>query len=292
MKTRAQLLGFGLVLAAGLGCYNPDIKNGGLLCNGDPSKGPACPDGYSCSAGHCVKNGTDAGIAGSGGVGGAGGAAGASGTGGSLLCTNYKAPTSCAATSGLTCDPYCQSGCGTAGGAACNKCNLKWSGTAWSEGCTVGGNAKEGDTCTRDSANNDSCMPGLSCLPGADNTCLRCGKVCRTDADCPGSTCYWTYTSGTKTCDFAPTTCNPVLVTGCSGSLKCYWVDGTAKTVCDCPGLTAAGSACEISRDCVAGHACVAKVCRRLCSPAAPAATCGTGSCVAITGLPAVGYCQ
>src|SRR6187399_1817424 len=41
---------FALALVAG--CYNPDIPDNGFSCHNDP----ACPAGFSCQGGFCVKS--------------------------------------------------------------------------------------------------------------------------------------------------------------------------------------------------------------------------------------------
>jgi hypothetical protein len=90
-----------------------------------------------------------------------------------------------------------------------------------------------------------------------------------------------------------PTSCDPVLVTGCpSGS--CYvTVNGI---VCVCPaGTTATGAACSTTVQCAPGNVCAGTsapgLCRKTCDP--QAAQCGTGeTCTAIQGYTQVGYCE
>lgn len=89
-----------------------------------------------------------------------------------------------------------------------------------------------------------------------------------------------------------PTSCDPVLVTGCpSGS--CYvTVDGIG---CVCPAGTAAtGAACSTTVQCAPGNVCAGTsapgLCRKTCDP--QAAQCGSGeTCTAIKGYTQVGYC-
>lgn len=90
-----------------------------------------------------------------------------------------------------------------------------------------------------------------------------------------------------------PTSCDPVLVTGCpSGS--CYvTVNGV---VCVCPAGTAAtGTACSTTVQCAPGNVCAGSsapgLCRKTCDP--QAAQCGSGeTCTAIKGYTQVGYCE
>ncbi len=59
-----------LVVAALAGCFNPQVENGGFVC--DPSQAPSCPSGFECVNGRCSNSHGVGGATGSGGGGGGG----------------------------------------------------------------------------------------------------------------------------------------------------------------------------------------------------------------------------
>ncbi len=64
-----------LALATLAGCFNPQVENGGFLC--DPSQTPSCPAGFECISGRCSNAPGTGGAAGMNGAGGGGGSSSA-----------------------------------------------------------------------------------------------------------------------------------------------------------------------------------------------------------------------
>jgi hypothetical protein len=311
-------LAAGAVLLVGLfvgGCYNPTIK-GTFKCNPEYKAGQGdCPEGYHCSAGLCVKG--DAGI--------------------DLVPETkpeahpetsplevapevppvdtmpdtgacYSPVAGCTGDSGKKCDPVCQTGCGchekcSANGMGTLTCNMPLASRprALGESCDI--------SSLNAAAQTDNCAPGLVCLNDACGT--RCYHFCKTDADCPMSSC--TRDTGTvpeppgpptgiKVCDVQLTTCNPInngQPSGCGADVQgCYLLTtGTDRTVCDCP-FQAGGtnSSCSISRDCFPGLVCVDvngtgnALCRPVCGVGAN--NCMGGMCTPLKGSTKFGYCN
>ena len=86
--------------------------------------------------------------------------------------------------SGVTCDPYANTGCVDpalvcyALGTGLNTCD-----------CPTGVNAQEGAPCN----NYNDCAAGLSCLDVATRSMKLCAKLCESAADCPGSSCVFLF---------------------------------------------------------------------------------------------------
>ncbi|HVU52814.1 MAG TPA: hypothetical protein VHL80_19165 [Polyangia bacterium] len=322
---RAGVFASALAAVLAARCYNPVISEK-LQCNKTYQAGAGdCPDGYHCGDdGHCHKGPTGAGggaggRAGSGGAagggagghtdGGAGMTAGASGSGGSPVDSGTDMPVACntplsgctADTTGETCDPVCQAGCAchekcsvnTAGTLTCNE-PLALRAKGLGEGCNY---ASLGTA-----AQTDDCMPGLVCLQ--DACASRCYRFCKTDADCPLSTCSRNAGGGVKVCDVQSTTCNPVknngMPTGCPAEAQgCFLLpNGTDTTLCDCPGASPPNTLCGNSRDCFPGLVCVdvggtgSAICRPACGLATSAMDCPGSTCTAIKGSKKYGYCS
>jgi hypothetical protein len=148
-------------------------------------------------------------------------------------------------------------------------------------------------------AQTDDCMPGLVCLQDACGP--RCYHFCKSDADCPLSTCTRD-TGGVKVCDVQQSACNPVrgMATGCPADAQACFVlpNGLDQTLCDCPGAGPLNSVCTFSRDCFPGLVCVdtggtgTATCRPTCSLAPTASDCGAGTCNPIKGSKKYGYCS
>ena len=235
----------GVVLLA-LGCYDPQIKSGGLVC---ASSGKACPDGFVCSNGKCVKGG---------------------------MCRTPIEPL-CESNISGECDPVCRTGC------ACGlRCNIGGSGPV----CTAAPATpkKAGEIC---SPNSDDCEPGYVCLlERCGNNLGRCYRHCRVTADCgAGSACNEAIItegeSNYRACSPAFQPCDPLEQTGCPDpALRCF-LAGVSQTICDCPPTPdmqrAEGQTC-FSDECGPGLACIAEgsqmACRRLCRSTADCATC------------------
>lgn len=198
------------------------------------------------------------------------------------------------------CDPVCQSGCGcqakcssnTTGALTCNA-PLPLRPKMLGEGCSIASLGSASQT--------DDCAPGLVCLQDACGE--RCYAFCRSDADCPGSTCTRDAGGGVKVCDVQATACNPIkndMPTGCpTAAQACFLLSSTDRTACDCPGAGPANSMCSVSRDCFPGLACVDPdgmgnaICRPVCSLAAGANDCAAGmTCTPIGGSQKYGYCN
>jgi hypothetical protein len=313
----------GLVVA---GCYAPKIGDK-LKCNGMYEQGMGdCPDGYHCeSDGYCHPGAYVPGSAGAGGhagaavggggagghtSGGAGATAGGSGSGGSPVdagpdvppvCINTPIPSCTADTAGKKCDPVCQVGCGctqkcsvnSAAALTCNPPLASLRPKGLGEGCNPASVGMDAQT--------DDCQPGLVCMMDACGS--RCYRFCRSDADCPLSTCSRNAGGGFKVCDVQSMTCNPVrnngMPTNCPGAAQgCFIVpNGTDTTLCDCPGAGKTGTQCSFSRDCFPGLVCVdvggtgTGTCKPACSLAPGATDCGAGTCTAIKNSVKFGYC-
>jgi len=313
-----------------VGCYNPSI-NEKLQCNKTYMPGMGdCPDGYSCGTdGHCHKGANGSGTAGNGGGhggitgaagaavgtgghidGGAGASAGSTGAAGSPpdagsdvppVCINTPVMGCTADTAGKKCDPVCQVGCGckekcsanTAGVLTCNV-PLALRAKGLGEGCNP---ASLGTA-----AQTDDCMPGLVCMQDACSA--RCYHFCKTDADCPLSTCTRFAGGGVKVCDVQSVTCNPVknngMPSGCPADAQACFVipNGSDTTLCDCPGAGPPNSQCTFSRDCFPGLVCVdvggtgSAICRPACGLATGATDCPGTTCTAIKGSKKFGFCS
>jgi hypothetical protein len=266
----------GLAGVAGVGCYNPSILDGGLIC---ADAGKRCPDGFECGATdqHCHAV---------------------------VKCSAPAAPI-CqdAARSGAACNPACQSGC------SCGRCNVAGSEAVCTP--TVGTVALR-QVCT---PTKDNCAAGLICLLEAD-TCGaglgRCYQHCTTSgsaaAQC-GTTgaCEIPILDGAgkdtsyRACGLGTQLCNPVLAAntnnGCpSTALGCY-VNPAGATYCDCPNRATAvilGGVCEVYNDCAPGLICTdssgsaGRHCRQACTIVNP--TCPNGQrCIGVGAI--YGYC-
>jgi hypothetical protein len=246
------------------GCYNPNIATGGFKCSSEFVKD--CPDGFKCVNGLCWKGGivTDASVP-------------DVKTEAAVEAPVDKIPEapvekpadapcaikpvmSCTPAAGK-CDPLCQTGCD-----GCHqKCSVNTKGTLTCNEPSEPPELQEGDTCepasTDTDQQTDACAPGLVCV---DRSCKNeCAKLCRSDADCPGSTCTREYATGFNVCDVKAADCNPVTALGptrCPGLAQGCYVSAVVpdRTVCDCPfKAVGLGKACKVSRDCLRGLVCV-----------------------------------
>jgi hypothetical protein len=300
-----------LVVAFVAGCYNPTIGDR-LRCNPnyEPNAGQ-CPDGYHCGGDFCVKGAISA----DGGVdlGADKGAphpdAPVEMTPDVALDVPPETPqmcimpvAGCVADTSKGCDPVCQKGCPvctekcsvTAMGVPTCNAPLQTRPRALGEACNI--------SALNSSAQTDDCAPGLVCLNDACNA--RCYKFCKSDNDCPMSTCSRDAGGGVKVCDVQAVTCNPIkngMPTGCPADTQgCYLsTTVTDRTVCDCP-FQAGGtnSSCTLSRDCFPGLVCVdvlgtgSSVCRPVCSLAVGASDCVGTTCMALKGSKKYGFCN
>ena len=240
-------------------CYNPGIKDGGLLC---AEAGKSCPDGFKCNLadGHCYAV---------------------------LTCSVPAVTPICADApkAGAMCNPTCQTGC------TCGRCNVSGAAAA----CTTSiGTVALGQICT---LGKDNCQAGYVCLlesTTCGNNVGRCYQHCTTNAQCGtgGRTCEIPILdasdrdTGYKTCSLQAQPCNPVTTTmasnGCPNvGLGCY-LSTSGATFCDCPSRATPailGGVCEAYNDCAIGLVCTTSTssvgahCRQGCTPA------GGGGC-------------
>jgi hypothetical protein len=292
------------------GCYNPSIKSGGFKCNTEYMPQNSCPEGFQCSAGRCVKAGTkvDAGVDQSSeskpevspdvapdlqptetGT--------DTGPGDMQIACNMPVM-GCTADPGK-CDPVCQTGCG------CHeKCSANALGTLT---CNVPLATRArglGESCDISSlkaaSQTDNCAPGLVCF--TDSCGARCYQFCKTDADCPMSTCTRDAGGGVKICDVQATTCNPVKnngqPTGCPAVVQGCYLSATLgdRTVCDCEFMAGGTNAsCTIPRDCFPGLTCVGPVGSSVCRPACTLGSTDCGplsTCTMLNGGKKFGFCN
>jgi len=201
------------------------------------------------------------------------------------------------------CDPVCQTGCGCQ-----EKCLSNTMGTLTCSVPVVGRSRVIGEGCNvfapGSATQSDDCAPGLVCL--ADGCGDRCYKYCKTDGDCPMSSCTRDAGGGVKICDVPNVACNPItnngVADGCgtsSDSLTCWLSSsGTDQTFCDCPGMFSIGrpnTTCTATRDCFPGLVCVGlgtPLCRQVCSLTNNSADCQGGRCTAIGNNAKFGYCN
>ena len=89
-----------------------------------------------------------------------------------------------------------------------------------------------------------------------------------------------------------PSSCDPVLVTGC-GAGSCYVTPSGIGCVCPA-GTSATGTACSTTVECAPGNVCAGTappgVCRKTCAP--QASQCNSAeTCIAIAGYTQIGFC-
>ena len=220
-----------LIGLASVGCYKPNIQDGGLRC----ADGGACPEGFHCAGdGTCRK-------------------------GGATTCEadSPHIDPICAAQPGDDCDPICQSRC------ECGRCNL----TGTTVACTPpAGNKATGAVC---SPANDDCAPGNICLSDCEGKTARCYRFCATasasdESVCGGQTCDVTVNDAdggmTKlvVCEPPAKACDPIGDSRDCGNdaLGCY-IASTGGTVCDCKGAATSGMPCSVYNTCIPGYRCI-----------------------------------
>ena len=261
---------FALAILAGaaqVGCYKPNIKDGGLKCNLDAGVGKSCPEGFKCDMSRltCWRN-PDGGVDRPSDV-----------VDGpvdlpvemkpEVAC--FDARPNCTSSDAGICDPYCQTGCQQCG----TKCSVNTLGALTCNPPRAFGFPKKVmDDCTDPiepgtAAQTDNCGPGLVCI--VEGCFPRCFQFCKGDGDCPTSACtrdIGSLTSGPKVCEVPfMDACVPLpggQNTGCGGTTSttaCY-ISSTnpTHTICDCPfNALPANSPCTRTRDCIRGLACV-----------------------------------
>jgi hypothetical protein len=271
---------FALVILAGaapLGCYKPNIKDGGLKCNLDAGVGKSCPEGFRCDTSTltCWRHPD-------------GGVDRPSSDGADApvdvpmdkppdVC--FDAKPNCTPTDAAVCDPFCQTGCG-----CIEKCSVNTAGVATCNQLAVGQVRAVQQPCEAQSSGTaqqtDQCRPGLVCVQdacGGGGINGRCYQFCRSDNDCTDAPCNRDAGGGFRYCDVPFVACTPLpgsMNGGCPGSgLICYIATSdVSRQICDCqfpPGI-GEGDVCTLSRECNVGLACVAtqlgtKVCTRVC---------------------------
>jgi hypothetical protein len=262
------------VSALVLGCYSPNIQQGGFAC-GD---GGACPDNFKCNLvdHRCYQGPHDAAVE-------------------KLVCkSDATTPEVCSAehVSGQTCNPGCQTGCGD-----CGWCAIVGGATTCLTG--PGGKKVVGDVCNP--LVQADCLPGLYCQPEAACGSARCYRLCDiSDAaacgqglDCkvvPRNNGGEALSSFATLCTLAES-CDPVLNQGCQAPFACH-LTGATTTECDCPGATATGQSCKFVVQCIGGDSCVgldnsSAFCRQTCKVTTD---CASGTCNTQPDL-TYGYC-
>jgi hypothetical protein len=256
-----------LVGVAQIGCYKPNIRDGGLKCNLDAGPAKACPEGFFCNSDQfCVKHPTDGGVEKS----------DADGGPPDVPPPCYDARPNCTPGAGM-CDPFCQTGCGCR-----EKCSINTMATLTCEEVAPGATPALYAYCNflnyQAPTQTDDCAPGQVCL--TDNCSQHCYQFCRDNNDCTNAACdREVVDGGQKVCDVPFVDgCVPLIGTanrGCTGGMNvsCYLSSANPdRTICDCPGGSGGANAmCKHSRDCVRGLACVDRqngtpsVCLQVC---------------------------
>jgi hypothetical protein len=285
-----------LALAAVSACYNPRIPIGGFLC---ADVGKPCPDGFVCDlpTNTCRTPGslTDAAAGGSGGT-----DAMKDATPDVAEVACFTPVKGCVPQVASGCDPMCQTGCGCQ-----TKCSVSTMGVVACNAPLSSGNRQVGDSCDISSQGmpnqTDNCAPGLVCVTVPCGN--KCFAFCRTDADCPNSTCTGNAGGGVKICAVQFAVCDP---TGTQAQQDCpalaqgCYVSSTKpdKTICECP-LSAQGPglSCTATLECSPGLTCVDPLnmgnlsCQFVCTLASSCASCPTGRSKALGGSTVYGYC-
>jgi hypothetical protein len=239
----ATLLGSAMVI----GCYRPNISEGGLKC----TAAGACPDGFTCASdGRCYKGDAEL-IA--------------------PICDSKPPMPSCtnAAASGQKCNPNCDTGCD------CGFCSVANGATTCLT--VTAGDSAVGAIC--DPRQPAPCQKGLYCRPecGSSDPALgRCYKFCATASDCQictgdgacqNTTCSVTENSTSSSgqpfsfmlCSQPTQQCSPLGTTsGCpttDSAFACY--SQSDETFCDCKGAITATEPCSFRGECIAGYSCV-----------------------------------
>ncbi|HVR61358.1 MAG TPA: hypothetical protein VMU50_05630 [Polyangia bacterium] len=303
-----------LVLLAVGACYHPHIADGGLKCAPAPYK--TCPDGFFCDpgSGTCRDHSptdamppdnpieapldsmpsdivveapeTDAMTD--------------TMTDTMMMCIEPRAMCTSQVPDGM-CDPYCRSGC------ACQQRCL--ANTLGDVNCVdpLAGSLGAGMECVVASSGlatqTDACTPGSVCI--REPCGMHCFTYCRSDADCPNSTCSRPANTtmgnpgGFKVCEFPFTTCDPLNpAIGCPPDKpSCYLSPvGPDQTLCGCNSgqVGRESDPCTFLEDCIPGLTCVGDNgdthCRRVCNMAG--APCdGLAHCQSINGSKTYGYC-
>lgn len=248
---RGSSLALLVLLAAG--CWTPNPPDGAFACN--PS-GKACPDGYSCVAGSCWKNGHAADMAvdpscmdgvkdGTESDVDCGGSCAKCDTGKSCAAGDDCATTYCSATTSLCVPSSCEDGVVSAG-----ETDVDCGGTTC-PGCVVGKACTSNSDCASMNCDGSThvCV-SLQCQDGMRNgnetdvdcgggVCAPCdnGKKCLASMDCVSTFCA----STSKVC--VPSRCQDETKNGSETDIDC----GGACPKCG-PNLV-----CNVAGDCVTG---------------------------------------
>jgi hypothetical protein len=295
------------LMLALVGCYRPNIVEGGFKCG--PTTRKRCPDGFVCdpASNTCrqmpIRDGAARDLGADDRAGARDLAADPAGDRGQTMCLGPRAGCT-PADPGALCDPFCQTGC------ACDqRCSVN-SGGALTCNPPLNGTLQGGQVCNVQSGGTtdqtDGCAPGLVCLSEACG--MHCFPFCRTDADCPNSTCSRPVvpdmpTGRFKVCEVPFAACNPVapMAAGCSSDGQTCYLSPVApdKTFCGCPASDKRESQpCHVPQDCLAGLTCVDATngadlrCRATCNLTQPNICGGTAMCRPINGSKTYGFCS
>ncbi len=202
------------------------------------------------------------------------------------------------------CDPYCQSGC------ACNqRCLINAAGAPTCSQPLAPGNLAVGQTCvvasSGTSSQTDACAPGSVCIREACG--MHCFTYCRTDADCPNSTCSRPATElmgnpgGFKVCEVPFATCDPLKPhMDCPSTAETCYLSSVAadRTFCACHnGDKRENDPCDSTEDCFPGLVCVGagtagdSRCRAVCGMGTVIPCNGNATCRPVNGSKTYGYC-
>jgi hypothetical protein len=252
-----------------LGCYNPNIAQGGFTC----AAGNVCPENFRCASdGKCYS--------------------GAAGPDASATCQSPPPKMLCGnpVPSGQSCSPTCQSGC------ACGWCSISGGGAS----CTTvaQGKSQLGDVCDPNSM-TPKCAPGLYCQAEcASIGAGRCYRICDTTSDCNATD------AGTSTCSVSAVgapfqlctlpSCDP-FNGGCPTGTSCYLL--FPGTFCGCTGTKPVGATCTNVDDCSPGETCANpsnqssnNQCTRICNAAHP--TCDADGGATCHTVGSFGFCM
>jgi hypothetical protein len=283
-KLRRLLLGAVAASSVALGCYSPNISQGGFSCG----PGGACPDKFRCveKNNRCYPSDVDA--------------SPDVPVDRPPVCTSVTSIAtpvcSTGPASGQQCNPACQLGCG-----GCGWCGL----VGGASKCLTGteGSLAVGEVC--DPTKSMDCKAGLYCQPECAGTTGRCYRFCGDDTGCmvdsADSKCNVAAKKDAATatqftlCSLV-SACTIVPQYGCPAGFGCYPF-GIDKTECDCQGTGATGDTCGVNyAPCAPGNLCIGPqggtaTCHQECNTANGNADCPSGGTCNPSGT-VVGVCM
>jgi hypothetical protein len=222
---RGVLLASSVLCVVVVGCFRPNIQDGGFTC---AEGAPACPDGFHCvtTDNRCYKADSGPEV--------------------SVCASPVEMPCNAGPAPGEACNPICQTGCPC--GERCTVVN-------GATRCLAAGPKLVGELCD---LHNDNCGAGFGCVAETCGTDLgRCYRFCNAEVTCPDSLRCSIPNGSFSVCDIAPQSCDATTGAGCPDpALACYQLGGATR--CDCRGTAQLGDPCTFYNDCVPGLTCVA----------------------------------